>query len=202
MRLILIRHGETPWNRERRIQGCHSDTELSAKGKKQAGKIALSLKSQRITAIYSSSLKRAMDTARVIAQACGLEVRGIPELQEIDAGELEGLLEKELEGQYREFWEEWKRGNPFLHLPGGESMDELQRRAWRAIERITEKHPDGVVAVISHFFVNLTVICQALGLDLRHMGRLRQDLASISILELTNQRNSLSLLNDTCHLEV
>lgn len=202
MRLILVRHGETAWNRERRIQGCRSDTELSVRGKDQAEKIALSLKGQKITAIYSSSLKRAMDTARVVARACGLEVRVIPELEEIDAGELEGLSEKKLEGRYREFWEEWKMGNPFLHLPGGESLDELQRRAWRAIERITEKHSDGLVVVISHFFAILTIICQALGLDLRHMRYLRQDLAAINILELTRQRNSLSLLNDTCHLAV
>src|SRR4030042_2559550 len=165
MRLILVRHGETLWNRERRIQGCRSNTELSMRGKGQAEKIALSLKSQKIANICASPLKRAMDTAYVIAKAYGLEVRTIPELKEIDAGELEGLTEKQLKGRYGEFWEEWERGNPSLRLPGGESLDELQRRAWRAIEHITERYPDEMVVVVSHFFTNLTIIYQALELD-------------------------------------
>ena len=67
MRLILVRHGETLWNRERRIQGCRSDTELSMRGKEQAEKIALSLKSQKVDRICSSTLKRAMDTACAVA---------------------------------------------------------------------------------------------------------------------------------------
>jgi broad specificity phosphatase PhoE len=126
----------------------------------------------------------------------------IPELKEIDAGELEGKTEKQLKGPYRKYWEGWMRGDPSLHLPGGESLYELQRRAWRAIEHITEEYPDEVVLAISHFFTNLTIICQALELDLCHIRRLRQDLAAISILELTRQRNSIVLLNDTCHLMV
>lgn len=202
MRLVLVRHGETPWNSERRIQGCRSNTELSMRGKEQAEKIALSLRSQKISHIYSSPLKRAMDTAYVVAQTCGLEVTTIPELKEIDAGELEGLTEKQLKGQYGEFWEEWKRGSPSLRLPGGESLEELQRRAWRAIEHITEKYPDEMVVVVSHFFTSLTIICQTLELDLYHIRRLKQDLAAVNVLELTKHRNSLSLLNDTCHLVV
>jgi probable phosphoglycerate mutase len=202
MRLILVRHGETLWNSERRIQGCRSNTELSTRGKQQVEKIALSLKNHKVASIFSSPLKRAMDTACVIAQAYGLEVRAMPGLKEIDAGELEGLTEKQLKGRYSEFWEEWKRGNPSLRLPGGESLDELQRRAWRVIEQIIENYPDEVVVVVGHFFINLTIICQALEIDLRHIRRMRQDLAAISILELTRQRNSLLLLNDNCHLLV
>ncbi|HJX70200.1 MAG TPA: histidine phosphatase family protein [Dehalococcoidia bacterium] len=200
MRLILVRHGETSWNQEGRIQGCRSDTELSERGKEQIRKVAQALRGQSITAIYSSPLRRAMDTAKAIAQALGLEVKVIPELRELDIGELEGLVEKELKGRYREFWEKWRGGNPSLHMPGGESLEELQRRAWQAIECIVGEHPDEVVAVTSHLFTNLTIICQALGLDLRYMRRLRQNVTAIDILDLTRQRNSLLLLNDTCHL--
>jgi len=202
MRLILVRHGETSWNNQGRIQGCRSDTELSQKGRAQAEKIAIALRREKPDAVYSSNLKRARETARAIAQDCQLEVELNDDLREIDAGELEGLLGKELGGQYSNFWNEWRKGSPSLHIPGGESLEELQMRAWRSIQCITEKHPDEVVVVVSHFFVNKTIICQALGLDLRDMGRLRQDPAAVNILELANRRNTLLLLNDTCHLEV
>ena len=201
MRLILIRHGETSWNWERRIQGCRSDTELSQRGKEQAEKIALLLGKQKVDAIYSSPLKRAMDTAQAIAQAYGLEVNVAPELREIDAGELEGLFEDELGKRYEGFWREWRKGSPSLPLPGGESLEGLQRRAWGEIERMMERHPNEIVAVVSHLFANLAIICQALGLDLGNMRRLRQDPAAINILEITQRGNSLLLFNDTCHLE-
>jgi len=201
MRLILIRHGETFWNWERRIQGCRSNTELNQRGKEQAEKIASLLGKQKVDAIYSSPLKRAVDTAQAIAQACGLGMNVAPELREIDAGELEGLSEEELGKRYKAFWREWRKGNSSLPLPGGESLEGLQRRAWGEIERIMERHPNETVAVISHLFANLTIICQALGLDLDNMRYLRQDPAAINILEITRQGNSLLLFNDTCHLE-
>jgi len=168
----------------------------------QAEKIALSLEGEEIIAVYSSPLKRAIDTAGVIAKARGLEVVAVPELKEIDFGEFEGLTITKLKGRYKDLWEEWIRGNPSLYLPGGESREELQRRAWPAIERITEEHPDGIVAVFGHFFINLAIICRALGLGPHYIRRMRQNLAAISILEITGQGNSLLLLNDTCHLEI
>lgn len=201
MRLLLIRHGETPWNRERRVQGCRSDTELGQRGREQAEKIALVLRKQRVDAIYSSPLKRAVDTAKAIAQACGLEVKVASELREIDAGELEGLSQEELRKRYKEFWKEWRESDPSFPLPGGESLEEVQRRAWGEIERIIERHPEETVAVIGHLLANLAIICRAVGLDLGHMGRLRQDPAAINILQITQQGNSLLLFNDTCHLE-
>jgi broad specificity phosphatase PhoE len=201
MRLLLIRHGETPWNRVRRVQGCRSDTELSQRGREQAEKIALSLKKQRVDALYSSPLKRAVGTAKAIAQACGLEVKVAYDLREIDAGELEGLSQEELRKRYKEFWKGLSQGDPCFPLPGGESLEGLQRRAWGEIERIMERHPKETVAVVGHLLTNLAIICRALGLDLGHMGRLRQDSAAINILEVTRQGNSLLQFNDTCHLE-
>ena len=201
MRLLLIRHGETPWNRQRRVQGCRSDTELGQRGKEQAEKIALVLRKQRVDAIYSSPLKRAVDTAKAIAQACGLGVNVASDLREIDAGELEGLSQEELRKRYKEFWKEWRESDPSFPLPGGESLEGLQRRAWGEIERIIERHPEETVAVIGHLLANLAIICRAVGLDLGHMGRLRQDPAAINILQITQQGNSLLLFNDTCHLE-
>jgi broad specificity phosphatase PhoE len=159
------------------------------------------LREQRVDALYSSPLKRAVDTAKAIAQACGLEVKIASELREIDAGELEGLSQEELRERYEEFWKEWREGDPSFPLPGGESLEGLQRRAWGEIERIMERHPEETVAVVGHLLANLAIICRALGLDLSHMGRLRQDPAAINVLEITGQGSSLLQFNDTCHLE-
>jgi len=201
VRLILVRHGETSWNKQRRIQGSRSNTQLNETGYEQADRIAAVLKQQRIDAIYSSPLRRAVNTAQTLAGACGLQVRTVPELQEIDAGDLDGLSEKEMGEGHMAFWKEWRKGDPSLHLPGGESLDDLQKRVWWAVERILERHTDDTVAVVGHLFTNLVIICKALGLDLHNIRRLRLATASISIVEFTTQGNTLLLFNDTCHLE-
>ncbi len=200
MRLILIRHGESSWNQERRIQGI-SDIELNERGREQAEKISIALRGEKVNAIYSSPLKRAVDTAKAIAQVHHLEVNIEPDLRELDVGELDGLREKEVNQRYGEFWKEWRKGDGSIHLPGGESLEELQRRAWRAIQHIDGKHSNEVVIVVSHLFAIRTIICQALGLELGKSGRLKQDVAAISILNLEEQGSSLVLFNDTCHLE-
>lgn len=202
MKLILIRHGETSWNKQRRIQGSRSNTQLNETGYGQADRIAALLKQQRIDAIYSSPLKRAVNTAETLATACGLQVRTVPELQEIDAGELDGLSEKDMCQGHLAFWNEWGKGDPSLHLPGGESLEDLQKRVGWAVERILERHTDDTVAVVGHLFTNLVIICWALGFDLRNIRRLRLATASISIVEFTTRGNTLLLFNDTCHLEV
>lgn len=201
MRLILIRHGQTASNRDRIIQGCGSDSGLSQRGWEQAERTASLLGKQEIDAVYSSPLKRAVDTAQAIAQTCQLEVNVTAGLKEIDAGELEGVPLDNMEEQHMEPWREWIRGNTSLPLPGGESLEELQRRAWKEIERIMERHRDETVVIVSHFMVTVAIICRAMGIDLSHALLLRQDPAGISIVEISAQGNSLLLFNDTCHLD-
>lgn len=201
MRLILVRHGQTASNRDRIIQGCGSDSGLSQRGREQAERTASLLGKQKIDTIYSSPLKRAVDTAQAIAQSCQLEVNVAPGLKEIDAGELEGVSLDNMGEQHLDPWREWMRGNTSLPLPGGESLEELQRRAWREIERIMERHRDETVVVVSHLMVILAIICRAIGIDLRHALHLRQDPAGISIVEISAQGNSLLLFNDACHLD-
>jgi len=201
MKLILIRHGETEWNKQRRIQGCRSDTRLSPKGLEEADRLAAVLRKERIDAIYSSPMKRAAETAQIIADACKMKVQMFNELREIDAGALDGLFERELTGSYETAWKEMRSGNASTPLPGGESLQDLQKRTSWAVDRMLEKHIDGTVVVVAHLLANLVVVCQALGINLSQVARLRQAPASITILELTTQGNSLLLLNDTCHLQ-
>jgi alpha-ribazole phosphatase len=201
MKLILIRHGETTWNDERRIQGCRSDTELSQTGMEQAEKLASLFRSQKLDAVYSSPLKRALHTAQAIARACRMEVSIEFDLREMDAGDLEGLTEKDLLKRFGDFWQQRRQWAPSLVVPGGESLEGLQERAWGAIQGIRRKYPDGTVAVVGHLVVNLAIVCRALELDLQNMRVLRQDTTGVNVLELSGQGNSLSLFNDTCHLD-
>jgi broad specificity phosphatase PhoE len=201
MKLILIRHGETEWNKQRRIQGCRSDTRLSPKGLEQADRLAAVLRKERIDAIYSSPMKRASETAQIIAEACKLQVHVFNELREIDAGELDGLFERELTGPYETAWKEFRNGNASTPLPGGESLQDVQKRTSWAVDRMLEKHIDGTVVVVAHLLANLAMVCQALGINLGQIARFKQAPASITILDLTTQGNSLLLFNDTCHLQ-
>ena len=201
MKLILIRHGETEWNKQRRIQGCRSDTRLSQKGLEQADRLAAVLRKERLDAIYASPMKRASETAQIIAEACKLPVQVFNELREIDAGELDGLFERELTGPYETAWKEFRNGNASTPLPGGESLQNVQKRTSWAVDRMLEKHIDGTVVVVAHLLANLAMVCQALGINLGQIARFKQAPASITILELTTQGNSLLLFNDTCHLQ-
>ena len=200
MRLILVRHGETMWNRENRILG-HTDIELSEKGRKQAKRLGVALKDEDVTAIYSSSLRRARETADEIARYHHLEV--IPEdaFMELDAGELDGLTFEEVMKRYGEFLKEWANNASSLKIPGGESIAEVQRRAWSAVSKLVDIHANETVIVVSHSLAIQSMINKALEMNLSNLRRLRLDLASISILNFGKSGISLLLYNYTCHLE-
>jgi len=199
VRLILIRHGETLWNEEDRCQG-FSDIELNSKGREQAQLLALALKEEPFKAIYSSPLKRAYETARVISQFHNLNVEVDVDLKELNMGRMEGLTVKELLARYPDFMREWAHRPAALVLPEGESLAQLQERAWQAIERIYKAHPGETVGVVAHHFTILTLICKAIHLELSHFRRLRQDIASKTLLEVGERGSVLTCLNDTHHL--
>ena len=207
-----MRHGETDWNKAHRIQGGNSDTSLNERGKEQAGELALRLKQERVQAIYSSSLERALDTARVIARHHQLEVQIKPDLREINVGELEGVLISMIGKRLDELLT-MKGQNGIqvgvgetsfskLRNIGGESLDELQQRVWNAIKHIVSRHSDGVIVVVSHYFVIMAIICAVLNLPLSQIGRLRLGVASISTIVFDEQVARLTLFNDSCHLTV
>ncbi len=201
LRIILVRHGETPWNQERRAQGGSSDPPLSEVGRKQAENLAQLLKKENIVAIYSSPLQRALDTARAIARFHQIEVTVEPDLREIEVGEFEGIPLASLGTTLDYFLLEWQKGNGSQKLPGGESLVDLAQRAWACVQRVTDKYKDGVVVIVSHYFVILSIICQALGMPLSHIPRLRAKAGGVSILDFGDKGSRLIKLNDTCHLK-
>jgi len=198
MKLFLIRHGQTLWNVEERCQG-FSDIELDEVGIRQAQAIARALRPEPLEAVYSSPLRRALVTAQYVAAPHGLEVVTDAGLMEINQGEFEGLTMPELR-KHGEFLREWFLRPATLRIPGGESMAEVQDRAWAAVERMWQAHPNGVVAAVGHNLANITILCRAVGLALNDFRRLRQSVASISSIEMTEQGCTLTSLNQEYHL--
>ncbi len=199
MRLVLIRHGETEHNRGNITLG-RADVPLNERGRLQAAALAASF-SEEPSAIYSSPLSRAHDTALAIGRACSVDVTIHDGLIEMDVGEMEHLTGAELRERYPDFLRAWlsdEAGD--ARMPGGESLRDVQARAWAAIERLREAHPEGVVLVVTHNFVILTVICRALGLPLSHFRRIRQGLAAKTVLDVTADSALLVQLNDNAHL--
>lgn len=148
MILHCIRHGESVYNAEGRIQG-QSDVPLSELGRKQSEAVAAALVGLPIEALYSSPLRRAMETARLIADAVGLEIQTDPRLKEIDAGIFQDKLRSELEQLYPQALARWLSGDPDFVIPGGESRRMLARRGCQALEAIRQAGHDEA-AVVGH----------------------------------------------------
>lgn len=201
MILYLIRHGETDWNVEKRCQG-FSDSPLNETGRSQAEATARHLSDKKIEAIYSSSLSRAYDMACTIAKYHEVQVQASDELRELNQGEFEGLTLTELFENHGEFLQQWFRDPADARIPGGESMRELQERAWSALEEITQKHDDGNVVVVCHNLCNMTLLCRIMKLDLADFRRIQQDVAAINVVEFGGRwpHPVVLHLNDTCHL--
>jgi len=199
-KVILVRHGETDWNRSRRIQGGNSDTQLNQRGRQQAESLALRLKQEKIQAIYSSPLQRAQDTARAIARYHQLPVEIELSLKEIEVGELEGVFIAEVGKHLSQFLTMHSQGEELPKIPGGESLTGVQQRVWGTIQHLVDRHGDGVLVVVSHYFSILSAICSVLNLPLSQIDRFRLSPGSISILNFDEQATRLILFNDTCHL--
>ena len=168
-KIFLVRHGATDWNKEKRAQG-HADIDLNQEGHKQAAATATELAHHNLAAVYSSDLKRALDTAKPIADAHGLEVTIDPDLREIDQGDWEGLTAEEIRTRWPDLW------GPNRHYnarPNGESPLQVRTRALAAIARAVAAHPDASVAVVSHGGTIRWISAEALGYDDYRSRRIR-----------------------------
>ena len=206
MKLILVRHGETHWNEGKRIQGGDSDIELNKTGLKQARRLAAFLKNESITAILSSPLRRAKSTAETIASNHRLPVEIDQGLKELNVGEMEGMSVANLRTTFSQFLLQWWQDGGATQLPNGESLVELQQRAWNVIERLLDRHKsnpehnkDGTVVVVSHYFITLAIILKALNLPLDYFTKFKVDLAGVSILEFRDYGTRLLVFNDTSY---
>lgn len=166
MRVFLLRHGETDWNLQGRCQGI-TDVDLNERGKQQARDIAAWLSTERIAAIYSSDLKRALQTAEIIREIHELKVTADSDFRELNHGAFEGLTFTDIQASYPDFLRRWRSEPARLLIPGGERLVDVEERTWKGMERIVRYHSsDETVVVVSHNFPILAVLCRITGTPL------------------------------------
>ena len=199
-RLILIRHGESTWNRERRIQG-QLDPPLSEEGLAQAQRVAQRLIGRKFEALYTSDLLRASQTAEPVAKALGLEAIPVSELREIFLGDWEGLRTDELASRFPEAWDAWSREPSWDLVPGGEGAVAFEARVESALDRLFERHPHGEAVVVTHGGVIQIALHHVVGRSSHGIFAFRISNASLSVVERRDGRMVIARVNDTGHLE-
>lgn len=167
--IYLVRHGATEWNHDKRAQG-HADIDLDAEGHRQAVTVAQELAPLAIDAVYSSDLKRAVDTARPIAETHGLEVRIDPAFREIDQGDWTGLHVDEIKERWPDMWGPARH---FTARPAGESPREVRERALAGLARVVSDVPEGTAVIVSHGGTIRWIAAEALGYNDKRSARIR-----------------------------
>ena len=197
--LVLVRHGETPWNRDRRLQG-HIDIDLNEEGRRQARAVAVRLARERVDALYTSDLRRARKTADAIALATGVTVQPDPSLRERNYGVLEGHRLDELSERFPVEYAQWQARQPHAGIERGETLAAFHARICASVERIARLHPGQRVVVTAHGGVLDCVYRLASGTALE--AKRSWDLlnASINCVRYDGHRFALGAWADVTHL--
>jgi len=200
IKVILVRHGETEWNKKRIFRG-RVDVKLNKKGIEQAKLLSRALSNLEIRKIYSSPLARAKDTAKVIADSHKLKVRVNKSFIDLDYGDWQGFSEKIVKEQYPHLYQEWKMHPQGVKIPGGESLRKVRVRAVQGLKRIVSREKEGTIIIVSHRVVGKVLICALLGLDNSSFWQIKLDTAAFSIFDYNYNNFVLTLHNQTHHLE-
>ena len=199
-RIIAIRHGETTWNVDTRIQG-HLDLPLNAIGRWQAERLADALRDEPITAIYASDLSRAWETAQYVGHAHGLPVMKEVALRERDFGDFEGKTFAEIELLLPEQSLRWRKRDPEFYPAGGESLVALRTRVMKVAERLAALHPGELIALVGHGGVMDVLYRAATRLDIQAPRTWTLGNAAINRLLWTPEGFTLIGWADTQHLD-
>ncbi len=200
-RIILVRHGESEGNKEELFRG-RKDFCLTENGIKQAERVAQALLRFGFKTVYTSPLKRAFDTAKIIADRKKAEVIVEKGFTNIYLAEWEGRPKKEIKEKYPELWKIWITEPEKLNLKGAETLDALQKRVTQTLYRIIEEEDNETFVVVTHRAVLKPMIAGILGIKKPYFWKIHIDTASYSIIEYRKDRGfTLTLLNQTEHLE-
>jgi broad specificity phosphatase PhoE len=197
---VLIRHGQSTWNREHRIQG-QLDPPLSELGRRQATLLGARLGERRFAGLYASDLKRAFETAEVVGAAVHLEPEPRSSLREVFLGEWEGLTTEEIAARYPEAWASWVEDPDWDVVPGGEGEAAFDRRVAAALDDILRLHPQGDVLVVTHGGVIQVALHHIVGTPSRGLFPFKIQNASITLIERRDGRAIIGGVNDIAHLE-
>lgn len=201
MRILLARHGETPWNAEGRYQG-QIDIPLSPIGESQAAALGARLQDLAITRAVASPLSRAQRTAELaLGPARGELLTTDADLQEIAHGEWEGLLASEIHDKDPARLRAWREEPDTVLMPGGESLRQVLDRSWQGLTRAAEGLGESdTLLVVAHDAVNRVILCRVLGLPLSKLWTFRQAPTTINLLEGPDvDRLEVVRLNDCAH---
>jgi len=200
MRLIIVRHGESEWNRIHRYQG-QLDAPLSDLGLRQAEALAERLKNEQLDFIYTSRLQRAARTAEAIARYhAGTPLGQSEALLEIHHGEWQGKYAHEILAQYADGLREWREHPTRSQMPGGESFSNVLKRTLDFKEELIARHADQTVLVSTHDVIVKILVADALGMNMDRINRIWVTNASISVVEYGDDLPYLVSLSEACHL--
>jgi len=199
-RIILVRHGETEWNRVERFRG-RADLPLNDTGLVQAAATGRRIAAEyRPVAVYSSPLSRPVKTAEAIARRFGLPVQVNVGLIDIDYGQWQGLTPDEARERWPDIVNCWYNAPHTARIPGGESLDDLHGRAFGAVNEIAARHKGQTIVLVSHTVINRVILLGVLGLGRDRFWRLRQDTCAINVFRVEGSVFTLVSLNDSYHL--
>lgn len=200
MKLYIIRHGETDWNKLEKCQGV-SDIPLNTNGIRQAKDLAYSLREEDFSAIYSSDLSRAITTAEEVAKYHAADVNIDERFREMDQGEFEGLEFGYLREKYGDILKKWTEEPETLRIPGGETLTEVQERAWDGINNLINLYTEGSVLLVSHNMTIITLLCKFSKKSLLSFREFTVKESSKSVISCNNDFFTIELFNDISHLD-
>lgn len=202
MRLLLIRHGESQGNAERRLQGWF-DSPLTDVGRDQVRALARRLQNDgwNVAALYASTLSRAAESGEILAAALGVPLTLDDRLREYDIGIFTGLTWGEIKERFPHLAVQWESGSRRPPIPDEEGSPAFRARLVAVFEDIVAAHPpEATVGVVAHGGTFNVYLKHLLGLDLDRRGPFAFGNAGLSIVELEKRGARIILLNDTCHL--
>ena len=195
-----MRHGQSTWNQQHRIQG-QLDPPLSDEGRQQAALLGARLGGRRFAGFYASDLKRAFETAEVIGASLGLAPEPNQSLREIFLGAWEGLRTEEIADRFPEAWACWVEEPDWDCVPEGEGATAFDARVGSALEEMLTRHPHGDVLVVTHGGVIQVALHRMVGRPSRGLFPFKIQNASISVIEKRDGRMVIGGVNDVGHLE-
>ena len=200
--LYLIRHGATPENeqRPRILQGCGVDNALSELGRQQAGQVADYLSTWPIDAVFSSPLRRAVETAGTIAAHHDLPVQTVESIHEVDVGRWQGLDWATIQREFPDDYQRYMDDSETHGYLGGESYRDVLQRISPAFVELLRQNIGRQIAVVAHTVVNRTWLASLLGIELGRAKELPQENCCINVVRFTADRPQLVTLNSTLHL--
>jgi broad specificity phosphatase PhoE len=197
--ILLVRHGETDWNREKIFRGVY-DVPLNDNGRHQAQLAAKALSSHEIDAAYTSPLSRAAETASVVLGPHGIQAKPHAGLLDINYGDWTGKPESEVVRDWPEEHAKWSVHPHEVYIPGGDTLKDVFDRAFAAMEEVAQRHDGQTVALFAHRVVNKLLILGALGLTLDRFPFILQGNCCINKFIRVEGGYLIEYLNDTSHI--